>query len=139
MKKFILYLTAVLLIGCTAPSTSQEVPRADTINITLYNYSEFLVDYVGQSAIISDTIACGHEVILFTWRPDSVFLVSADTTRGYRLIDQVDRGVYLLTDGTDIPTVLHTYRSQGKLLIYFQRSNHIIRVAEDKNMDCGQL
>lgn len=141
MRKFILYISAILLIGCTGPTNSQDKKSIvkEEVNITLYNYSEFQMNYDGQSATIEKTLKCNHEVILVKWRPDSVFLVSPEATRGYSVKNQIDSGVYLLTDGTNIPTVLHIYRVNGKLVIFFQTSDRIVRVTEERNAPCDTL
>lgn len=141
------YLLSLLItVGLALGACSQkEVPQ--THYIVMEQAAIFKVHYPKPDTLVIDSVLyCGHEVNTFVFRPDSVFLVdSLKNSEKYELLAQLDRGVYLLGDGTNIPTVLQihefaeTEKGPLRITVYFQRANYILRFSGHKNLTCKEL
>lgn len=139
MKK-LLFLVTVLVTALGA--CSQRVP--ETHYVRMEQAAILKVHYTKETTILDSTLYCGHEVNTFVFRPDSVFLVdSLKNSEDYKIVGQIEKGLYMLSDGGSVPILLHLYEVPvgGKkyLTVYFQRGRYIMRFSQYKDLNCDKL
>lgn len=132
-----LFIAGVVALGACSPKTKVHyVPMAQT--------AIFQVHYDNKTTVVDSTLYCEHEVTMFVFDGTSVFLVDGDTT-SYKIVSQVSQGVFVLDDGTPLPTVLHVHKyplkegDEEKFSIYFQKGRYIMRFSQHKDLSCEEL
>lgn len=138
---FQLILTAGLALGACSPT-----PKAEVHYIPMDHTSIFKIKPTPQHTVeIDSTLFCDHEVTMFIYRPDSVFLVDqhSDTT-GYKIQRLIQSGVYLLSDDTPMPVVMTIMEfpyldSKPKYTVYFLKGKFLLRFSQHTNIPCDIL
>lgn len=140
MRLSIVSVLLFLIVSCAAQSTRRETHYITTHQTTLFKVH---LDSTERTGVAIDSVLdCRHEITLFVWSPEQVFLVDelGDSTV-WQMVDMVQPGIYILADGTAVYTVLHMHRDsthEEGSVIYFQKGMYIKRIAS-YNQSCEEL